>query len=166
MKDMPKNARHHKGSVLDLLLILLIILSVLGILWRQHRAERVKDQQQAVTYTFYAQTPPMDAMTFACIHVGDILYTSAGERFGEITALERIPSKISLLSGGVYYEGEWEETLRCEARVEITVQAVPTERGALVAGYRNTVGGVLPILYSEHAALRLTLYKMNALDYG
>ncbi|MBQ8212739.1 MAG: DUF4330 family protein [Clostridia bacterium] len=166
MKDMQKNARHHRGSVLDLLLILLIVLSVLGIFWREHRAERAKDQQQSVAYTLYAQTPPMDAMTFECIRVGDILYTSAGERFGEITALERIPSKISLLSGGVYCEGEWDETLRCEARMEITVQAVPTERGILVAGYRNTVGGVLPSLYSDYAVLRLTLYKMNALDYG
>ena len=164
MKGVKNRARHRQGSVLDILLILLIVLSILGILWRRQRLESTNGQRESVLYTFYAQTPSMDAMTFDCIRVGDRLYTASGALFGEITVLERVPSDISLLSGGVYYEGRWDETVVCAARVEIAVQGTPTERGVLVAGHRSAVGGSLPVLYSDRVAFRFTLYKMEALD--
>ena len=164
MKENSVRMRKKKGSVLDLLLILLIVLSVLGILWRQHRIERATEGQESILYTFYAQSTSMDAMTFDCIGVGDLLYTSSGDLFGEITAVERIPSEVRLLSGGVSYVGAWDEDLRCCARVEIAVRGIPTDRGILVAGHRSLVGGQLPTLYSERAGLRLTLYRTNTID--
>ena len=162
MKTSSEHIRQRRGSVIDLLVIFLIVLSIVGFLWRQHRIERAKEQEGSKLYTFYAQSVAMDAMTLDCIGIGDLLYTSSGDLFGEITALERIPSEVRLLSDGAYYVGEWDEAFRGCVRVEISVRGTPTDRGVLVAGHRNTVGGTLPRLYSERASLGLTLYRMNA----
>lgn len=161
MKGMHTKRR---GSVLDLLLILLIVLSVTGLFWRRYVSERETASADVFEYTVYAQSEIMDAMTFDCIQKGDRLYTPSGELFGEITALERMTAEVSLISNGVLYQGAWDAEVRCAARVEIRVSGRPTDHGVLVQGKRLTAGGSLPTLYSPFAALRLTVYKLEAAE--
>ena len=158
-----RNTRR-RGSVLDLLLILLIVLSVTGLLWRRYVSERNDAADNLSLYTVYAQSTAMDAMTFDCMQAGERLYTASGELFGEIAALERAEAEVTLISDGIFYNGAWEEQVRCTARVKICVSGKRTDRGVIVSGRRLAVGGTLPTLYSPRAALHLQIYKLEAAE--
>ena len=150
-----------RGGVLDLLLILLIVLSITGLLWRRYMSEREGSWAESFSYSVYAQSEAMDAMSFDSIQKGDWLYTPSGEPFGEIMAIERTAAEVLLISDGILYRGAWDADVRCAARVEIRVSGRPTEHGVLVSASRITAGGALPTLYSPFAALRLTVYKLE-----
>ena len=86
---------------------------------------------------------------------------ASGELFGEIVSIARLPSQISLISNGMYYEGKWAEDVLCVANLQIRVLAIQTERGFLIHGRRCTLGGLPEPLYSDRAMLHLTVFKIE-----
>lgn len=163
MRQEKKSGRgHRKIGFLDLFFLGLLFLSVFGIVFRQYTIDRKQDADNRIGYRFYAMADAVERQVCESLKVGDRLYTASGEVFGEIAAVEYRQATHTVLSGGVYYQTEWENDALSDLRMELAVLAIPTERGVLVDGYRAAVGRPLPILYSDKAVLNLVVYKLNS----
>lgn len=160
MKEADKVERKRRGSIVDVFLILLILLSIVSIIWRYYRVSTTVSQLEK-PLLLTAETEILDSGTYDCMRVGDKLYTASGELFGTLLSVEKIQAEVSLILDGEWYEGAWEEELRCKVRMEIAVNAIASERGDLVAGSRVLVGEQLPLLYSDFVAFHPLLYKIS-----
>lgn len=65
----------------DISILLLLVLSVGGILWRHALPSREGSEE---VFTVQGEWAGVPAETAACLQVGDLLYTEAGERFGRV----------------------------------------------------------------------------------
>ncbi len=159
MKQIQKE--HRSGSVLDLCLILLALLCVTGAILRTHTIKQSQSNATLVPMILTCVMTAQDPLVADTLREGDALYTEAGEYYGSIRSVSRLPSRVLLLSGGEYRVVEWDGNLKCDLTLEISVEAIRTEHGYLLGGARSAVGSALPVLCTQKSVLRLVLYKMS-----
>lgn len=138
----------------DWFLVLLLALCIAGMVFRQWSLRRGGIGELAV-YTVTAEWRDVDSRTADCLSEGEWLRTGAGELFGQVVRVERLPAAVRLSEGGQWYEGTWPDEARCGLVLTLSVQARESQGLLLRGGTHPLNTGETYLLYSGRAELRL-----------
>ena len=142
----------------DWFLILLVLISLGGILFRC-LDKRDGAASPLSEFALECRWERVDAKTVACLQSGEVLYTSAGEVFGEIGEIRTSAAEVEMRSNGVLYRLAL--PTRVDAVIEVKVNgrlsdgAVLSQRGELLSA------GQTVRLYSRRAELELKILSVN-----
>ena len=150
--------RKKRMNLADVFLILLAVLSVSGILlrlWSIRQAEGMDLRGYAVE----TEWRDVNLRTADCLREGETLYTAAGEVFGTVLSMERMPSEVEVVSDGTVYRIASE--MRCNVRIRLSVACRESD-GQLLRGDGSalTVGQSLR-LYSSFAETTLRVIYLS-----
>ncbi len=134
----------------DLFLILLAVLSLIGFLLRfwgmQSRGEGdLRD------YAVTVEWKNVDARTAQSLLEGDLLYTASGEMFGEVIALESVPTEVEVRQNGMILRVE--SPTRQDVRIGIAVRGREADGQILKNGRDALMIGQALTLYSATAEI-------------
>ncbi len=152
-----------RGSILDLLLILLFLLALFGGLWRW-QSGTVDQGADWRTYRVQARMTGIAPAVADCLQLGESLYLASGEYFGRLEDMQRVPTEVQLLSGGVYYSGAWDPADRCDLIVTVSFRGTENRDGPLREGRHVILRGERLTLYAAAAALELTVQNWQRSD--
>lgn len=152
MRDRAE-ARGKRFRLTDFFLIFLLLLCVAGAVLR-YWGMRSGTGDELKTYELTAEWRDEDYRTVSCLREGDLLYTAAGETFGEIVSVETVPALVRLREAGILYEGRLPENTRCDVRLTVRIKG-STAGGVLL---RN---GVYPLHIGESYILYTKLAEMH-----
>ena len=150
-----------RGSILDLFLIVLLLVAVLGSVLRWERQNR-EIHQPLEQYRLILESVEMARESADCLAVGDILYTASGEAFGEVRVLEYLPARVTLISLGRYYRGEWPMSERCVLHVEVAVSGRMRDGVFLLGGRTPLAVGASQTLFSDRMQLKARVFDVTS----
>ena len=143
--------KERRGNVLDLFLILLLAFSLVSVLGRFGESRDAFGESVEGTVTVRVERS--DAMLSECLDIGESLYLSTGEYYGELIDIERLPARVTLLEDGVFYVGEYGEEGPWEYLASVRVAGevrenvfYRSERDALLSGRTVTLWGARTVI--------------------
>ncbi|MBR2020476.1 MAG: hypothetical protein IKA05_08780 [Clostridia bacterium] len=153
------------GSVLDLFFLFLFLFVILGTILRWQNLRMSGGSGELSSYRLVGIMEGVDPLVGDCMEEGESVYTTDGEKWGTLIFAERIPTPIVLTANGASYQGEWEETVRCDLLVHL--EFLGNERDGTI--FQNgthvlSVGQPL-LLYSERSALHFNVLKLEQMPY-
>ena len=150
--------KQRKMSLGDGFLLLLAVLSVSGILLRFWSIRRGggEDLQE---YAIYAQWENVDLRTADCLREGETLYTAAGEIYGIVLSMERLPAESEVAADGNLYR--LASSARCDVRIRISVACREADGQLLRGGTESVTVGQTLKLYSRLAELPLVVVFLS-----
>ena len=161
MKEKHMEHISRRGSVLDLFLVCLILLSIVGVGMRWKVFYRDDNEKTLTGYRMTARMEGGDPRVVECLEVGERLYTAAGDAYGSIAQVSTAPTKIEILSNGVYHSGEWDPEVKCDLYVEIHFEGSENDGRVLWNGLCACLVGDSLTLYSERTALHLKIINIS-----
>lgn len=146
--------RGRRFRLTDFFLILLFLLCAAGMVFR-YWGMRSGTGEELKPYELTAEWRNEDYRTVSCLREGDLLYTAAGELFGEVISVETVPALVRLREAGVLYEGRLPENTRCDVRLTVRVMGRTTGGMLLRDGAHPVNAGESYTLYADLAEIHL-----------
>ena len=153
--------KERRGNVLDLFLILLLVFSILGVIARYREVGMTVDASTEGELVLRVEST--DAALSECLTVGEELYLVSGAYYGELVGIESARARISLLEGGSFFEGEWDENGPREFTLTVKVMGsvksgvfYHLQREALLVGSTLTLYGERAVIGGKIIAVHLT----------
>ncbi len=116
-------------GVLDAALILFFLLCAVSLLLRWMQFQKKNDEGLSI-YQIHAEVTGVLPITAELLHEGDTLYTPAGDIYGRIITIERVPAKIKLADQGGIYNAAYPIEEKCDLLVKIELRG--TQKGQLL----------------------------------
>lgn len=145
--------RRHLWNPLDLCLILIFLASVLGIFLRcRDRYGADDDALRTVEIVLWMQN--VDAELVDVFTVGDRFCTMDGDLFGDLRQITSTPANVSLESGGIVYEGTWDDGRRVDVTLILHAEGAERENGWFIQGRTAVLKGQTVEARSDRAYVR------------
>ena len=146
-------------NVLDLALLLLLLLSLLSLLLRFRMLMRDSDAEISDEWRVVLHFENVNGALADCYRAGERARILNDDVMGEITQVDVIESRQTLISNGAQYEAVWDTDYRCTLQVTLNVRARLSD-GVLYLDGRY--GRVL----SDHLTICTNRTKMTGVIIG
>ncbi len=159
MNERAGRSRFHAA---DLFLVLLALFAVVGVAKRAGAFRKNTADSQS-DYLIQAVWSDTDSRSVACLRAGDVLYTNAGERFGEISEIRSEPSEAVLWENGKRIVTRYPAGTREDVFLTVAVRGGEHDGVFLRENGRAVLIGETYRLYSLRASVAATVTAVTPL---
>ncbi len=147
-------------SISDGILLFLLLFGLIGAAWRMGTLREEPEEARVSVILLQRQ---IYAETAERIHVGALLYNSAGEYWGTVKTVVIQPARVTLWEAGEACVGEWEDCRMCDVRVTVEVAGRWRDGCFLEAGRTPIAVGSVRVVTTSDVTLTASVEKVVSL---